>query len=307
MASSIVDQIAECLDNKSNFLLSGGAGSGKTFTLIETLHYVFKNNPKARVASITYTNVAADEIKERSPYSKLRVSTIHDFLWDLIKSYQKNLKQIVLHLVALEKENKGSGLSYSGEMEINDGSFEIIDYQNYRALEQGIISHDDLLKIANAMFARHPLLSKILCDKFDFIFVDEYQDTQKSAIEIFLSHISKFAKGKLCVGFFGDKMQSIYESGVGNIEPFVKNKEVVEIVKDDNFRCSVNVISLLNKIRGDINQKPTKKNSMDQLQISKAAQCSFIQTTLSIWMNSKKLNTFQIGILAIQNAQKFYS
>lgn len=62
-----------------NFLLSGGAGSGKTYTLVQTLHYIFDKNPKVQVACITYTNVAADEIKERSPYSRLHVSTIHDF------------------------------------------------------------------------------------------------------------------------------------------------------------------------------------------------------------------------------------
>lgn len=166
-----------------------------------------------------------------------------------------------MDLIALEEEEKGSGLPYAGEVEINEDSFDIIVYQNYRALENGVISHDDLVKIANAMFVRHPLLSKILCDKFDYIFVDEYQDTQESVIKIFLLHIKKYAKGNLCIGFFGDKMQSIYDSGVGNIESYVKCKDVVEIVKDDNYRCSVNVISLLNKIRVDIAQKPAKKNA----------------------------------------------
>lgn len=177
MAGSVMDQISQCLDRKKNFLLSGGAGSGKTYTLIQTLNYIFKSNPKVRAACITYTNVAADEIKERSPYSKLRVSTIHDFLWDAIKEFQKNLKQTVLALVSAEKELKGSGLSYTEGSEINEQSFSCIEYQNYRDLEHGVISHDDLLKIANHMFAIYPLLSKILCDKYDYIFIDEYQDS----------------------------------------------------------------------------------------------------------------------------------
>jgi DNA helicase-2/ATP-dependent DNA helicase PcrA len=261
MAGTVMEQISSYLDSKTNFLLSGGAGSGKTYTLIQTLHHVFKSNPKANVACITYTNVAANEIKERSPYSKLRVSTIHDFLWDELKEYQKNMKNSVVALVSKEKECKGSGLTYSGDNIITDQSFTYVEYQNYRDLEQGIISHDDLLKIADYMFGKHPLLSKILCDKYDYIFVDEYQDTQSMVIRIFLDHIKEAAKGRLCVGFFGDKMQSIYETGIGNIETYITAGDVYEVVKEDNYRCAVSVIELLNRIRSDIQQKPAKKTA----------------------------------------------
>lgn len=196
MASTIMEQIIECLDNKNNFLLSGGAGSGKTYTLIQTLNYVFNKNNNVSVACITYTNVAADEIKERSPFSNLFVATIHDFLWEEIKDYQKNLKESLINLL------QNGEISYSGEIEISNIIFDKIVYKNYRKIENGVISHDDLLKIANYMFSKYPLLSKILCDKFDYIFIDEYQDTQKSVIEIFLSHITNIAKDKLGIGFW---------------------------------------------------------------------------------------------------------
>ena len=294
MAGAIIDQIAECLDSKTNFLLSGGAGSGKTYTLIQTLNHIFENDLKARVACITYTNVAANEIKERSPYSKLHVSTIHDFLWDVIKGFQKNLKQVVLDLIALDKETKGSGLTYSGEVEIDENSFTSIEYQNYRALENGTITHDDLLKVANMMFAQYPLLSKILCDKFDYVLIDEYQDTQKSVVEIFLTHIKEYAKGTLCIGFFGDKMQSIYDSGVGNIDFFVKNGVVKEIIKEDNYRCSVNVISLLNKIRSDIGQKPAKKSS-DETIANKKGTATFIYSNDDFDLDEFRKSEFVSG------------
>ncbi len=289
MAGPITDQISQCIDSKKNFLLSGGAGSGKTYTLIQTLHHVFKNDPKVRVACITYTNVASDEIKERSPYSKLRVSTIHDFLWDEIKEYQKNLKQTVLLLISAEKECKGSGLSYSGEAEIDEQSFSCIEYQNYRDLEHGIISHDDLLKIANYMFATYPLLAKILCDKYDYIFIDEYQDTQKLVIEIFLEHIKTSAKGSLCIGFFGDKMQSIYETGIGNIQPYIVAGDVCEIVKEDNYRCAVSVIELLNRVRSDITQHPAKKNPDGSI-ANKIGSATFVYSD-----NDFNLATFEVS------------
>lgn len=294
MASSVMEQISECTRTKTNFLLSGGAGSGKTYTLIQTLHDVFEHTPQATVACITYTNVAVEEIKERSSYSQLHVSTLHDFLWDIIKGFQKNLKQVVLNLLAMEKEIKGSGLTYDGEDAVNEDSFNTIKYRNYRKIENGVITHDDLLKVATTMFARYPLLAKILCDKFDYIFVDEYQDTQAGVIEIFLTHIKKYAKGTLGIGFFGDKMQSIYSTGVGNIATFVKSGIVTEIIKEDNYRCSVDVISLLNKLRTDIEQKPAKKN-LDGSIANRKGSATFIYSNADFDIDKFKKSDFVLG------------
>ena len=293
MAGAVMEQISRCLSDKSNFLLSGGAGSGKTYTLIQTLHYVFKSNPKSRVACITYTNVAANEIKERSPYSKLHVSTIHDFLWGEIKGYQKNLTQAVLHLIFAEKQEKGTGLSYSGEAKITAGSFACVEYQNYRDLEHGIISHDDLLKVANYMFATYPLLSKLLCNKYDYIFIDEYQDTQKQVIEIFLNHIKAYAENSLCIGFFGDRMQSIYESGVGNIQTHIDSGEVCEIVKEDNYRCATKVIELLNIIRSDITQRPAKLNSDGSI-ANKVGSATFVYSDMEFDLEFFRTSEFVV-------------
>lgn len=119
---------------------------------MQTLHYIFDRNPKVRVACITYTNVAADEIKERSPYSKLYVSTIHDFLWEEIKDYQKNLKRTLVDLVSGNSVKSSLAIHYSGDKPITEADLNIVQYQNYRDLQNGIISHDDVLKIANYMF-----------------------------------------------------------------------------------------------------------------------------------------------------------
>ena len=109
MATKVVDvqiEINKCLEIKENFLLSGGAGSGKTHTLVETLKSVFAKNQNAKVACITYTNVAADEIKSRAPFDNLRVSTIHDFLWSEIKNYQKNLCDAFRELNEISSETE---------------------------------------------------------------------------------------------------------------------------------------------------------------------------------------------------------
>ncbi len=142
MAEEVIDKIINCLDNKQNFLVSGGAGSGKTHTLIETLNHIYKNDLKAKVACITFTNVAVNEIRERSPFSKLHVSTIHDFLWNEIKHYQKNLKSMLIRLV------KGFHLAYNDDVSLLE-SLTQVKHKSFRALGQGIITHDDLLIVAN--------------------------------------------------------------------------------------------------------------------------------------------------------------
>lgn len=328
MASTVISEIKQCLLDKTDFLISGGAGSGKTYTLMQTLNLIFNENPKASAACITYTNVAANEIKERSPYSKLRVSTIHDFLWEEIKDYQKNLKKTVLTLIAAEKDTKGTGLPYSGETEITEESFQLVEYRNYRNLAEGIISHDDVLKVANKMFATYPLLSKILSDKFDYIFIDEYQDTQASVVEIFLEHLKHVNVKSVCIGFFGDVMQSIYATGIGNIISYIQLGAVKEIIKEDNYRCAVSVIELLNKVRSDIQQNPAKKNADGSL-ANKTGSITFLYSNndfnLDIFQNSQfaegwdfndtketkilflthRLNAIRLGFAELLNAYKY--
>lgn len=270
MVSEVMKEIYSCIDNNENFVLSGGAGSGKTHTLGQTLNYVFKSNKSAHVACITFTNVAADEIKNRFPYKNLLVATIHNFLWDQIKDYQKNLKDSLMTLIRQGKikPNKQGEKKPNKNNNIDERSFEHVDYKNYQKLEKGIISHDDLLILANYMFSKYSLLSKILCDKFEYIFIDEYQDTKKEVIDIFFYLIpehTKTQKTSLSFGLFGDKMQSIYDFGIGDIQDYIKKENrsisIREIKKEDNYRCSKKVIELLNKVRKDITQEPAQHNA----------------------------------------------
>ncbi|WP_394350891.1 AAA family ATPase [Flavobacterium phycosphaerae] len=48
-----IDDIIEQIDSKNNFLLSGGAGSGKTYTLVQTIRLIIGKYPTERVACIT--------------------------------------------------------------------------------------------------------------------------------------------------------------------------------------------------------------------------------------------------------------
>jgi DNA helicase-2/ATP-dependent DNA helicase PcrA len=89
------------IDNFSHMKFDAGAGAGKTHALKESLFYIvnkYGDNLKyhnQQILCITYTNIATNEIKERIGNSSLvKVSTIHERIWELIKDYQKELVQI---------------------------------------------------------------------------------------------------------------------------------------------------------------------------------------------------------------------
>ena len=93
-------KIQECIENNNNFLLSGGAGSGKTYSLVQTINFIKENYNNKAIACITYTNVAVNEIKNRVVDNRnLKVSTIHDFLWENIKHFQKELRKCIVELI----------------------------------------------------------------------------------------------------------------------------------------------------------------------------------------------------------------
>lgn len=252
-----VQEIFQCIDKSQNFLLSGGAGSGKTYSLVQVIQQAITENPSSKVACMTYTNAAVKEIEERVGHKNLSVSTIHDFLWDNIKHFQKEIKAVLISLINDAEESK---FSIEGEHNIPSNYFDKhedgIQYKEYLKFKEGIISHDEILIVANHLFQKYVRLNDILKDKFKFIFIDEYQDTSKLVVDIFLIHFKQSKKSNI-VGFFGDAMQSIYDEGIGDLDDF--KTEVIEIKKEQNRRNPQNIIDLANIIRTDgIEQEPSK-------------------------------------------------
>jgi DNA helicase-2/ATP-dependent DNA helicase PcrA len=255
-----VVEIFQSIDDGRNFLLSGGAGSGKTYSLVNVIRQAIAENPTAKVACMTYTNAAVKEIEERVNHKNLNVSTIHDFLWDSIKHFQKELKQA---LISLANNEEVTRISIEEVNPVPDNYYAVlpdgVQYKEFVRIREGIISHDELLIVANYLFEKYPKLSSIVKDKYKFIFIDEYQDTSKVVVETFLIHFKK-SERKNIIGFFGDAMQSIYEDGIGNLDDYkgADIEKVNEIPKKQNRRNPKLVIDLANKLRTDgITQEPS--------------------------------------------------
>lgn len=255
-----VQQALNCIKRKKNFILTGGAGSGKTYSLISLIEEIGERYPAKSIVCITYTNNAVAEIRSRITNSKLYVSTIHEFIWSIIKKYQNEIKETLVELINDEEQNKfkyPKDFAEEVKIDIEYFSKSKIKYdENYSLSSEknSIISHDHILIVAERMFEKYLKICDILKDIADFIFVDEYQDTNPLIKNILLTHIKKSSKENI-VGFFGDSMQAIYDTGVGSIS----DNSLVAINKVQNRRNPETVINLANKIRYDnIEQKPSE-------------------------------------------------
>lgn len=254
--ASTSEQVVAHLDAHQSFVVEAGAGSGKTGTLIDALTYLLGTKAGdllrsgQQIVCITYTNVAVNEIMSRINRDPLvRVSTIHDFLWSVIGKFQSELRTGIL--AANE-----SGDSKKHIEDLNLAGMPIEYWQYPRKWQEGKIHHHDVIALSSWMFSTYPKLTRLVTAKFPIIFVDEYQDTHASTIELLLDVLVKGNPDQLTVGLFGDFMQKIYNDGVGKVE----RDWLAVIEKQENYRCSLAVIDLLNKLRPSLQQVAGSEN-----------------------------------------------
>ena len=251
----------KCIKNGENFILEGGAGSGKTYSLISLINALTEELPDIKIVCITYTNNAVVEILSRIENDNIWVSTIHEFIWNLIRKYQNEIKDILVELINDKTENNFKKPKDFSEGLITKDYFKnlYVDYDEYYSVTPNVenkvkISHNHILIVAEKMFEKYKKISDILKDIAGCIFVDEYQDTSPFVANILLKHLGQSSK-KNVIGFFGDSMQSIYDDGVGNLNQYGLTK----IVKKKNRRNPRVIIELANKFRDDgIRQEPSK-------------------------------------------------
>ena len=280
MVSEVENRIIDCIDGNQSFVLEAGAGSGKTWTLIQIILYVINkrkvefSKKRQKIACITYTRVARDEIIERvsaNAEEQLVLSnTIHEFLWDNIKQFNQEIKLGLIQYIEDKKSDKKLILDKSNpttkkyrEAELSLTKYEErlqalksfqgrLSYQNIPNWSKGVISHDEVLYIAHYIFETYRVIRKILQDTYPVIFIDEYQDTSPLVKEILLDFL--LPNTEILFGFFGDSMQQIYDTSMGELDAEAYDLEL--ITKEENYRSSIAVIKLINQIRDDIQQKP---------------------------------------------------
>lgn len=247
------------------FRLEAGAGAGKTYSLIEALKFLISNKATTfaqkgqQIACITYTNVAKDEIRDRTDNHPVVFSdTIHGFCWGLLQSFQKQLCEHVSQL----GENWESRIEEAGGI-TNQRVIYDLGYPRISEYEISL-HHDDVIKLMS-FFLAYPKFQKLIKAKYPIIFIDEYQDTNIDLASAIVQHLIDNDSGIL-IGLFGDHWQKIYGSTACGLITSEKQK-IVEIGKKANFRSAKSIVEALNNMRPALPQQESDPESVGEIRI----------------------------------------
>ena len=266
-------------------LIFAGAGSGKTRVLTEKIaHLVGKVGiPPEHILSVTFTNKAANEMKERilklisCDVSKMTVGTFHSVCASLLRKHihmlgydnnfsiydQNDAKQAIKNVIISMNldikmfqpnkyqyliSNLKNKMIYPDDVLLNTDIYvdEILSdiYTHYNRLlkDNNAVDFDDLLLLPIELFKKEKSLLTHYQNKFQYVLVDEYQDTNKPQFE-FIYNISKNNNEITVVG---DDDQSIYAwrgADINNILNFSKSFPNSNIIKlEQNYRSTKTIL-----------------------------------------------------------------
>lgn len=267
-----------------------GAGSGKTTVITHKIAYLIegkKMDPK-RILSVTFTNKAAREMKDRllnmvgEKVENMFVSTYHALCARILRQeisvlgYSKNFNIIdtidqKLILSPLYKKynlspkthSYSSVISYISKNKIlgnkpedlmedakNDADKIISNIYNDYSIQvkkMESVDFDDLLILVHKIFVENEDIAKRWSNKFDYVLIDEFQDTSWVQYEI-IKMISRHNN----ITIVGDPDQTIYtwrQADVNLINNFQKYFKKAKIVKlEENYRSTKTILDGANKL-----------------------------------------------------------
>jgi len=279
LADESVDlEIDRCLSvaAPNSFFLFAGAGSGKTGSLVRALKILRETRGARlrlkgqRVAIITYTNNARDEIDDRLGFDSLfEVSTIHSFAWSLIQGFHSDIREwlranLISEITKLESQQAGGRIgqasrdrakaidSKSRRLASLDKITNFIYSPDSDGGTRDSLNHSEVIKIVSTFLAK-PALRDVLVNRFPVLLIDESQDTNKTLIEALIS-VQIDRGGGFVLGLFGDMMQRIYNDGKSDLDTTLPDNWATPR-KIMNHRCSARITDLLNKIRDPVDKQ----------------------------------------------------
>lgn len=263
------------------FLVNAPAGSGKTTWIKNKVQSYLLSNPNDNILCITYTNRAAEELGKDLESERVYFGTIHgfindfigsffshseiiDFYWEIYKGQIKKRIENVEQKSNWEESNNRYKEKY-GKIDLDTvyENIKSISYNEtpFNSLYRGALSHADLISFTRQAVDKFPVIKKKISDKYQIIFIDEYQDTFTDVLHIFYESVLN-KKNRLYL--LGDKMQQIYRNYNGEFEEQFEtfNKDIKLSI---NYRTTPKIVDILNFIYNDntLKQIPYEQNSND--------------------------------------------
>ena len=284
-------------------LMLAGAGSGKTRSLTHRIAYLIEEKGVApwNILAITFTNKAAQEMRERVDAlvgygsEDIWISTFHatcsrilrrhidllgydrnftiydasdqkSLMKEVLKEMKIDTKQFpersVMSEISSAKNEYKSPLDYRNEYGSNFRNQRIADiYEHYqkRLKENNALDFDELLVKMVDLFQTNPDVLEHYQDRFQYIMVDEYQDT--NTVQFLLVSLLAKKYRNLCV--VGDDDQSIYKfrgANIYNILNFEKVFPDAQVIRlEQNYRSTQNILNAANGVIANNKGRKEKK------------------------------------------------
>lgn len=285
-------QYEAVVNTKGPCLVIAGAGSGKTKVLTHKIAYIMQeeNAKPWDILAITFTNKAANEMKERianlvgDNVKDMWVGTFHSICVRILRRFidrigfdtsfiifdtsdQKTLIKNCLKDLAIDDKLFNER---SVQSEISNAKNDMLEpfqytakamgdyrkekiatvYELYqkRLKENNAIDFDDIINYTIKILMENPDVLEYYSNKFKYVLVDEYQDTNKAQFTLITLLASK--NGNITV--VGDNDQGIYSfrgADISNILNFEKDFPGTKIIKlEQNYRCTGNILKAANAV-----------------------------------------------------------
>lgn len=296
-------QYEAVINTKGPCLVIAGAGSGKTKVLTHKIAYIMQeeNAKPWDILAITFTNKAANEMKERianlvgDNVKDMWVGTFHSICVRILRRFidrigfdtsfiifdtsdQKTLIKNCLKDLAIDDKLFNER---SVQSEISNAKNEMLEPSQYtakamgdyrkekiatvyelyqkRLKENNAIDFDDIINYTIKILMENPDVLEYYANKFKYVLVDEYQDTNKAQFTL----ITLFASKNGNITVVGDNDQGIYSfrgADISNILNFEKDFPGTKIIKlEQNYRCTGNILKAANAVIKNNEVKYAKK------------------------------------------------
>ena len=265
-------------------LILAGAGSGKTTTIVSRLAYLIEvvGIPATNTLTLTFTNKAAKEMRERSlvmmknlAYPPL-LCTFHKFGLLFLK-FNIHLLGRENNFVVIDTDDKkriikkinaelptpliASEISrYKNSLLTPDDAYKQAELFNYKQIaeiyreyelylqENNLVDFDDLIALTFKLLEENPELAEKTSKKYQYIMIDEYQDTN----ELQLKLIQKLCSTHKNICVVGDDDQSIYGwrgAHIRNIMEFDQDFLGASVFKlEENYRSRSPILRVANAL-----------------------------------------------------------
>ncbi|NTV46552.1 MAG: UvrD-helicase domain-containing protein [Chlorobiales bacterium] len=277
---------------KGPVMIIAGAGSGKTRVITYRIAYIIHKEkcPAKNILALTFTNRAANEMRERvdkllGPGSTkgLWIGTFHSNFARLLRQHaeaigftkdftiydaedSKKVIEEIMKEIGITKDMLSpnviqSRISMAKNRFIlpNQYSQSAMDYVEEKVAEvyrryaerlrkNNALDFDDLLIKPIELFIQNPALLEMYQQRFEYLMIDEYQDTNRAQYMVAKMLAAKHRN--ICV--VGDDAQSIYSwrgADISNILGFQNDyPEAVTCRLEENYRCTKNILRVANAV-----------------------------------------------------------